>query len=95
MKVGTTYTRSYFIMVDKDNDVVQIDGQNGGQILKAPIYEFVTAWSAEPSTREITLENMRAIMNMNLGLGLRIAEMQVTFETKEIVNVVTPESKLN
>lgn len=94
MKVDTGVSRDYYVMIDSDNDLVQIDWINGGQIRKAPSPEAVTAWANTDSTREITLQNMRKIMEMNLGFGLRIGRCEVTFVYKE-EDVEPTEDKLN
>lgn len=78
--------REYLIMVDKNNNAIQIDWINGGAVIPAQQQEFITAWTFQPDKPDIvdiTIQNMKAIIQMNLGLGLRIAKMKVNIEFEE------------
>ena len=95
MKASQTYDDKFFVMADKDNELVTIDWIDGGKIHKAQFPAMITAWSFNDNTREIVLTNMRQIIQMNLGAGLRIMEMYCRFSFEELPNVVTEQNLID
>lgn len=81
-KIGS-YT--YLILMDKNDDPVVIDWLNGGVVHKATQFDRITCFTGpnHQMGKEIDQairNNMQQIINLNLGLGLRIAQMRVSYE---------------